>query len=63
MLADDVRQIWNEAHTHILAECGANKHKLDMAELLGLRMLAQDALDQRNSGKYVPSKKQKPFTR
>lgn len=63
MFAENVQQLWKNAHTHILAECGTNKHKLDMAELFGLRMLAQGALERRNSVKYVPNKKQKPFTR
>ncbi len=63
MLAADVQQIWNKARRELVEEYGMDKTKLMMAELLGLRMLAKDALDKSKPPAGEKRKSKKPFTR
>jgi len=56
--SEDVQRIWKEARKEIMAECGLNKDKFSMAEIFGLRQLAQDLLEQQILNR--PSKPKPP---
>jgi len=64
MLSLHVHQAWAEAKKVIDAECGKNKDKLALAELVALRQLARGFLAARTmTGLKGQPKNKKRFTR
>lgn len=65
MTREDVKRLWAEARKDIMVECGLDTQKFALAEILGLRQLAQDILERQILNRPAASKppKHKKFVR
>lgn len=46
-LEQQVKEIWNKAHKEIITDCGEDKGKLALTEVIGLRKIAASILSKR----------------
>lgn len=62
MTREDVKRLWAEARKDIMVECGLDTQKFALAEILGLRQVAQDILERQILTRVTKPKPQKHKT-
>ena len=56
MSAMEVQQLWQRVRRELVDDCGSDRGKLALAEIMGLRMLALEALNATKKPKLAQHK-------